>query len=388
MATLTEWPLPLNPPFRNSAYLRYLTPVQKGRLYYTKYIVDYIGELRVDIDHDNLREWKIPPGLSAGSSGIAFGIVYSPDRKRVWFALEQGGRLVEFNPATGVFTAYGGPRFSNPFRRQIPPYPFPYPRHLMFDRTGALWYTAGDPKAPLIGRLSPNRDRATYWPLPSEQATPEGIWVEETGREVWFTPIHSSSPTGAFLARLDAQSGLLTWWSYPKGMVPANAGVAAEPSINPENVWFSYDAGGPASRVFRLHLPTGEMFHYPPVFGRPGKIAIDQDGNAWISDRGGRVSRIAKNAKCGLSPLPTQSRIIRSKTQSVRAVSEEAIPVVSSSRPVSRPVNPQVDGCYLHFPHPVLVGPQPLGIAVAQGAGGPEIYFADFAQNRICLLTP
>ena len=192
MATLVEWPLPLNPPNFKPFYLQYLTPVRAGRLYYTKYIVDYVGELSVSKAADNVREWKIPATLYAGPSGNACGIAYSP-KGRVWFALQTGCRLVELDPTSGQFTAYGGAKF-----------PIAFPRHLMFDRTGAVWYTGSGTNGALIGRLAANRGSATFWDLPIEQLSPEGLWVDWTGKAVWFAPINSNlGLTGAFLAPTD-----------------------------------------------------------------------------------------------------------------------------------------------------------------------------------------
>jgi len=75
-----------------------LTQVRKDRLYYTKYILDIVGELDFSKNVDNVREWTIPPALFAGaSSGIACGITYGP-KDRVWLALETAHRLVELDP--------------------------------------------------------------------------------------------------------------------------------------------------------------------------------------------------------------------------------------------------------------------------------------------------
>jgi streptogramin lyase len=378
MAILTEWPLPLNPPSFRATHLRFLTPALNDRLYYTKYIVDYIGELTINQRQANLREWKIPAGLALGPSGNARGIVHGPDGKGVWFALENGCRLIELDPASGQFTAYGGATLL----------PIAYPRHLMFDGKGALWFTGCHQKGAMVGRLAPNRASATFWTLPNALLYPESIWVDDAGTTIWFTPIGGAVTTGAFLARLFPISGQLTLWTYPgPGRRAANAGVVAEPRVKPENVWFTYDAQGPASRVFRLHIGSGTMFEYSPTFGSPWYIAIDQDRNAWISDRLGRVSRIAKDDDCGQITLPKRSMKITSKTLAVRMFGERVNPVVTTTAPVAQPVNPQVDGCYLHFSSPSQWS-SPLGIAVADRPGGPDVYFSDAGLNRIALLAP
>jgi hypothetical protein len=144
VATLREHPLPLNPPNPYGFYLQFLTPRLRSRLYYTKYIVEVIGELAFKGALSSVREWTIPPALYDRLGGSA-GIVYGPTGT-VWFALQNAHRLVELDPRTGEFRSYGGG--TKPM--QWPPeYPFPYPRHLMFDGTGALWCTgAGKHGAP------------------------------------------------------------------------------------------------------------------------------------------------------------------------------------------------------------------------------------------------
>jgi hypothetical protein len=67
MATLTQWTLPLNPPNPNPFYLQYLTSLRNDKLYYTKYILDIIGELNPAKAIDNVREWVIPPALFGGA---------------------------------------------------------------------------------------------------------------------------------------------------------------------------------------------------------------------------------------------------------------------------------------------------------------------------------
>ena len=75
MATVTRWPLP--PEFSN--YLQFLTPERRGKIYYTKYIVNKIGEL--DIGRNMVREWQVPANfLDNNGWGNPTGITYGPDR--------------------------------------------------------------------------------------------------------------------------------------------------------------------------------------------------------------------------------------------------------------------------------------------------------------------
>lgn len=378
MATLTQWTLPLNPLSPYPFYLQYLTQVRKDRLYYTKYILDIVGELTVSKNVDNVREWTIPPALFAGASlGIACGITYGP-KDRVWFALETAHRLVELDPKTGLFIAYGDVQ-----------YPIRYPRHLMFDRTGSLWYTGSGTNGALIGRLSPNRQTALYWDLPVELLTPEGLWVDSTGEEIWFTPINPNAYlTGAMLARLVPGTNDLTYWTYaPPGLRPVNAGVAGDMPTKPRNIWFTYEAWGSASRVFRLHLPSGTFFEYAPSFSAPRKVAVDDGRNAWISDWSGKVSRVARDADCGKIRLVAHQLNVTPVELKVKGRESRARPAVHSVTPTQQLVNPVKVNCYADFPLPYPLMSHGLQVDVAQ-PNRPNVYFTQGSGIVIGRLTP
>ncbi len=378
MATLMQWTLPLNPPNPYPFYLQYLTPLRQDRLYYTKYILDIVGELTVSTNVANVREWVIPPVLFAGASpGIATGITDGP-KDRIWVALQSAHRLVELDPKTGLFTAFGGVQ-----------YPIRYPRHLMFDAAGNLWYTGSGTNGALIGRLSRNRRFAVYWDLPLELLTPEGLWVEGTGQEVWFTPINSNlGLTGAFLARLVPATNQLTYWSYPApGRRPVNAGVMGDRPAKPTNIWFTYDAGGSSSRVFRLHLPSGTFFEYPPQFSAPRKIVVDDSRNAWISDWSGKVSMVPRDADCGRIKLTAHRIVIEPVKLGVKSREQLAKPAVHSVTPTLQQVTPVKFDCYVDFPLPYPLMSNGIQIDVAQ-RGQPNAYFTQGSGIVIGRLTP
>lgn len=382
MATLTQWTLPLNPPNPYPFYLQYLTQEQDGKLYYTKYILDIIGELNLRTKRlpNFVREWAIPPALFGGNpGGDANGIIIRRVKPRlavtVWFALESAHRLVQLNPTTGLFTAFGGNQF-----------PIRYPRHLMVQGPN-LWYTGSGTQGALVGVLRPNR-RAAYWDLPIELLTPEGLWVEADGAGVWFTPINSNMfYTGAFLARLEPSTNRLTYWSYPPpGKRPVNAGVVGEPPTNPVNIWFTYYNPGPSSRVFRLHRPSGTFFEYPPTFSAPRKIVLDGAGNAWISDWSGKISTIAKDADCGTINFASRTMTVKPVEMDVQTWQARAAPTISPVTMTQGPVTPVRSGCYVDFPlpHPLMSH----GIQLNVYSGQPNLYFSQGSGIIIGRLTP
>jgi streptogramin lyase len=378
VATLTQWTLPLNPPNPNPFYLQFLTEPRKGRLYYTKYVVDVIGELTVSKNVGNVREWVIPPALfGKASSGNACGITYGPANS-VWFALQNGHRLVELDPKAGLFTAFGGLQ-----------YPIRYPRHLMFDGADNLWYTGAGTNGALIGRLDRTRTKATYWDLPAELITPEGLWVDGNGEAIWFTPINPNLwLTGAFLARLIPGNNELTYWTYPRaGRRPVNAGVVGDARTNPENIWFTYAEWGPQSRVFRLHLQSNTFFEYAPTFSAPRRVVVDAGRNAWISDWSGKVSRVARDADCGTIRLTPDTLLVERVERSVKSQQATARAAVHSVRPTVQPVTPVKDNCYAHFPLPSPLTSQGIQIDAAK-PGKPNVYFTEGSGIVIGRLTP
>ena len=377
MPTLTQWVLPLNLPNPNPLYLQFLTELRNEKLFYTKQVVDVIGELDVSTNIDNVREWVVPPALSGKATlpGLADGITYGPN-DRVWFALSNAHRLVELDPARGLFTAYGGAQ-----------YPIRYPRHLMFDGAGGLWYTGVGRNGALVGKLNPGRRTAVYWELPVELASPEGLWVDDAANEVWFTPINlNPMMAGAFLARLVPSTSELTYWAY--GQVrPANAGVVGDSPRKAKNIWFTHDARGPASRIFRLSVSSGKFFEYAPRFSSPRKVALDDAGNAWVSDWQGKVITVPRDADCGQVSLTARKLRLEAKEMAVTARSVRQKPALHSVTPTQQPVVPAKVDCHVEFQLPF--GLTSHGIQVDVGRRRPlNVYFTQPAGIVIGRLTP
>lgn len=392
MANLTKWTL--SPALADSyhCYLQYITEPRKDKLYYTKYIVDIVGEL--DISNDSVREWAIPPALcppptynpnsnSLMYAGSATHITYAPN-DNVWVALEEGCRLIELNPNTGLLTAYFGDYW--------PSYPFPFwnPRHLMFDGAGQLWYTGLGQTGGLIGRLSKNKKSATYWEMVG-QLNLGGLWVHPSGDEVWFTPNNG----GALLGYLDVLGNKVTYWSSsaPHLAIGRNTGVVGDTVANQKltNIWFARSAWGSSSRVFRFHLPnlpSQTFFEYAPtVWGgplEPHELIVDNDRNAWISDWFGKVSMVARNANCGVIPLQRSNPTnVKRVTMGVNIREHIALATPHPAPPTVQPVNREHTNCYLYFPVYLLA----QGIKV-DSAWPVNVYFAEGSGDIICRLTP
>jgi streptogramin lyase len=368
MATLTRWPIPPE----KSNYLQFLTPERRRKIYYTKYIVNKIGEL--DLAKNIVTEWVVPNNFLVQGWGNPTGITYGPDGL-VWFAMERGHKLVRFNPATGAFLGYG---LGGPMA-----YPIPFPRFLLFDRGGNVWYTGSGKTGGLIGRLNPTNGVATYADLPSSLWTPEGLSVDALGR-AWLSPLNpNNGAMGASFA--SAQPGQIVQWTIaPGGQPPFYPGIVTDEKA--DNVWVTYDWGQgitqKAMRVFRLHTPSGICFGYGhPSNAQPRKIALNSAGDAWLTDWKARVSTIAAGADCGTVEVVRRD-IEKAWTESpVKMFRGTSKPARKRTRPTKLdPEGVKVE-CYLEYSMPPI-GPDvsiPHGIAM----NADVVYFTDFGLNQI-----
>ena len=376
MATLTEWTLPLNRNNPYPFYLQYLTPERNGLVYYTKYSVEVVGQLDVTKTRDNVVEWEIPPRLfekSVGGGGAA-GIVYGP-RDDIWFTLEIADQLVHLNPSTGIFTGfYGSPG----------PFPMPMPRDLAFDESGRIWHTGADPSGAVIGCFDPSQQRSTYWLLPSDFLTPASLWVEASGKNIWFTLVNpNQSGRGPLLARLQPSTGHVEYWGPTVPVRPVVHGVVGDPAAKPKSIWFTYDRGSRASRVYRLHIPSGTFYEYAPdVAGSPWGITVDRSGTAWIADSTNRIRSIKRDADCGTTVL--ESSTIRVKPVDMECRSHEYIAeaTISTAAVVQTKLTAAQDNCYAKV---TLPNPQAnvSYVTVAAGPGKRRVYFTENGINTI-----
>ena len=192
---------------------------------------------------------------------------------------------------------------------------------------------------------------------------------------------------GACLGRLDPATDRLTFWNFPRpGLRPVNAGVTGDRPHNPLNIWFTYMGSGSSSRVFRLHRPSGVFFEYRPVMAFPRRVACDDAGNAWVSDWGGKVSRIRHDADCGTTAFPGKRVTLKRTTRRVKSITRRVQPVVHSVPSTDERVTRARANCYLDYPLPYPAN----GIQVTGGKAGvrPTVYFTEGLGNIIGRLKP
>jgi streptogramin lyase len=407
MAILNTWKLPLNLPNPYPFYLQFLTPEQNGRLYYTKYIVDVIGELSVHADAHNVREWVIPQGLHAfvpGGGGCPLGITYGP-KKTVWSALESGHRLIQLEPGSGTLTSYGatqGPIGSSQYNN----YPISLPTDVMFDRYENAWYIGygvvgslpgcyPQSKGALIGRLNADRKSADIWELremPTLLSCPNGLWVRDNGEEIWVT-LYSDQPVTnvPFLARLQPSLNKITVWinPYPAVSFTGAVGIVGDSPTDPENIWFTFYDDYQKIGTYRLELETGTFYHYVKDLktSNPKRIALADNGDAWISDWAGKISTATKKIYCNKAVFPSKTITIKPRNMGVQKRQARVKPVVHTVVPVHQGIYPVKSKCITDFPMPYGTNP-PNGIAVNDTPNNPTVYFSQGSGSIIGQLIP
>ena len=385
MSTMTLWTLPTNPPTPPENPLLDLTPELNGRLYYTKTIVDIVGELTVTRSRKNVREWTIPPALIGPWPGSYFigRLTFGPGGLP-WFSLPTPERLVEFNPNRGGFTAYEGKTGK-----------LQHPRNLMFDQRGNLLFTGWYIQQPgqpghdyyLIGRLDRSRERVDLWPLPLD-IEPNDIWVDADGAVVWIAFARHVLKPGPFLGALVSSTSRLVYWWSPPGTRPVGLGIAGDRPKNPENIWITYDPGiqGKAA-AFRFHVKSDTVYVYSMTANdRPSGIATDVRGNAWIGHQSQRVSSIERSADCGWIAREKKTVCLRPRRVAVRVIRAGAKPRLLQAASAEYPVTRASRPCITDFALPIMWSPR------IQVSGGqqykPKIYFTHNGSNRIGQLTP
>jgi len=398
MATLNQWTLPLSASNPNPFFLRFLTPELDGRLYYTKYIVDVIGELSVGSKNNNVREWIIPknmfaPQIPPAVSGDPRGITSGPD-KTVWTALESGHRLPHLDQGSGILTSYGddhGAFGSTHYNH----YPISYPRDVMTDRNDNIWYigrgSAGfyHSKGPLIGRLKADRNSADIWELPELNANLSDLWVRDDGGEVWFTLYCDNSVAGTlpFLGRLQPLKNRITIWMshYIPPDITGAFGIATDSPGDPANIWFTFfERGTSDTGTYRLELSTGTFYHYAsnPKNSNPQQIALADNGEAWISDWSGKLSTVQKQIYCNKADFPQKILRIRPRNMEVRKMQAMVNPEVHTIVPVQQNVVPVKSACVTDYLMPSGLD-HPNGIAVNDAPENPTIYISQEVGNII-----
>lgn len=395
MATLNEWTLPLNQTSPYPFYLQYLTPPVKERLFYTKYIIDIIGEL--DLKRAATREWAIPRGLWQPTYPGQYGA--NPDGitldagGMIWSALQDAHRLLRLDPRSGSLIAYGATH-GNPSSRNYNNYPIPYPTKVTFDKNDNAWYI-GDgvvgwvPQGPLIGKLNADRKSADYWVLPQMGLiTPSDLWVLPGAEQVWFTLYNTSYlKTAPFLGCLYPLQSKVTYWynSYPSVIWGIGTrGIVGDSPTDLQRIWFTFNDSTANSGTYRLDVGTGSFFLFKSSSDLH-RIALDFKGHPWISDWNGKISVLKSPSQGVKMEFPSKTVELAPKNMQVKAVELTVEPESGTATRTTQNVAPVQNNEYVDF----LTFPvSPNGIAVSDYPARVTVYFSQGSGIIIGQLLP
>lgn len=149
----------------------------------------------------------------------------------------------------------------------------------------SVWFTerAGNK----VGKLDVASGTIVEYPVPTANSEPTGIAVTADGL-VWF-----AERAGNALGVFNSATEQFTEHQYSQpNALPED--VAALPTG--DVVWFT--APG-VDRLVRYHRGTGELDGYPTydqflaTFYTPSQIAVDRQGNPWVSTKNGKIGRYA-----------------------------------------------------------------------------------------------
>jgi len=254
-----------------------------------------------------------PVGVAAGNQSNGHAGV-------LWIAASYDNKIIKFDTVTGKTREYPiDGENSWPFNVAIAP-------------DGKIWFT--ERASGRIGQLDPETGNVKHFDLPTPNAGPAGLAVDQKTGIVWFTEsyadrVASLNPvTGAVneLKMSDKSTGLVSgpaglaldgtggvWFAKLEGKlghivspynsinvvdVPQEARRPAGITLDAQgNVWMVALDGNaivrysPAAEQFHIFpVPTGEPDEKPgvPPFAktsRPFGIATDHEGNVWFSEQ-------------------------------------------------------------------------------------------------------
>ncbi len=316
-----------------------VTSVEVVEGYFREYALDHTrsGPAIVDVDEfDNVwvglaRSGKLARFANGGVTLFEIGEDSRPvgvvaDRRdngragTIWIAAAFDDKIVRFDSHTNEIQVFEVPGDSSwPFIIDVGP-------------KGYVWFTQR--AAGRIGRLDPATGTVKHYPVPTEDAGPAGMAVDQTTGAVWFTQstadrvgvldpdtghvrqyimgdestgmvsgpggLALDAEGGVWFAKLDDQLGYIGPGSQTIELVdmPEQARRPAGIAVGPKgDVWaLALDSSmivryKPAERAFVIYpLPTGATDPEPDTpptarTSRPFGLAFDGQGNLWVSEQ-------------------------------------------------------------------------------------------------------
>jgi virginiamycin B lyase len=208
------------------------------------------------------------PTPNAGPNAIVSGSTNGT----LWFVEFSAGKIGEFFQSNDSFH-----EFSIPEKGAIP-------TSLAIDQFGTIWFSDQKAGSPSIWSFDPMRGGFKQYPIPTPKAFPLFILVDAE-HNVWFT-----ETTGYKIGELSYPSYSLIEYSFP---VSQYEPLEMALDQNKSTIWMTLaqttsevQPGVLAS--FNMTSGKFESVYRPPFsLQDPVGIALDKDGNVWISEHRG-----------------------------------------------------------------------------------------------------
>lgn len=226
----------------------------EGWLWFTEIFGNKIGA--VHLQSQKFREIELPTILSM-PVGLA-----RDQHGDFWATLFRGNKLAQIDSKSGAVTEYSVPVDAA------------LPAGITVDEKGAVWFTQFG--ANRIARFS-KQDGFQQFELPRLESGPLQIISDRRG-SLWLT---AAEEKGNYLARFDISSGRFTVFELPT----ANAAPVGM-LVDDTAIWVAEGGAGKLAR-FDIVSSAWEEFAIPAEKSEPVKLAKDTAGRIWLTDGGG-----------------------------------------------------------------------------------------------------
>jgi streptogramin lyase len=251
----TQYPFPSG----TSSTPESVTADKFGNIWFSELYTNKLGELKKGAS--SVAEYSMPtanvPFDSSGSQNVVCGptIVKTDSSGNVWISCDFSNQIDEFFPSNQTFFSYTLPYWQSS------------PAGFVFDKSGNLWFTAAD--VDMIGEAVPNE---------LQNGTSYGITE--------FAPMNSTYTfTVGHEVDLDGSIQNLT------SSLPTPSGIALSPDGSTlwitEHVDSSFDSYNINSKTLDKYWTSQTYDKYGYSVSFPNGIAVDSEGNVWISEHYG-----------------------------------------------------------------------------------------------------
>jgi len=235
-----------------------VTTDSNGNVWFTELTSNKLGELKNG--SSQIVEFKIPNG-TATVSGLPQQLSCGPSdavstlQGEIWVLCLFSNQIVEFFPSNETFASFDLPVFQSG------------PAGLVFDHNGNFWFTAAD--ANMIGHGTVSQ---------LQNNTSDGI--EETAPQ-----------NATYTFNFQHATDLLGNSENIKSSLPTPSGIALSPDGNTlwitEHVDSSFDSYNIQTKSLDRFWTSQTNGDYGYSISFPNGVAVDQNGNVWISEHYG-----------------------------------------------------------------------------------------------------